>query len=67
MLVVYMCVSIFGGLMAALLFSQNGLMIGLLAAPLGGSFLVAAAAVLLALTSSSSRKPHTVPHGVVWC
>ncbi|MPR12705.1 hypothetical protein [Microvirga tunisiensis] len=74
MVVAYAFLSIIGGLITAFLFGQNNLMVGLLAAPLGGSLLVAVAAPLYTLASSSLRKASSstreaspVPSGVVWC
>ena len=74
MVVAYACLSIVGGLIAAFLFGQNNLMVGLLAAPLGGSLLVAVVASLYTLASfslrtagSSTREASPVPSGVVWC
>ena len=66
MVVLYMCVSIIGGLLTALLLGIYNPTIGLLSAPLGGSLLVALTALLIALPSSS-REPTAVPPGVVWC
>ena len=66
MLVLYMCASIIGGLLTALLLGAYSPIIGLLAAPLGGSFLITIAALLIALPSPS-RKESPIPPGVVWC
>jgi hypothetical protein len=67
MVVAYAFLSIVGGLITAFLFGQNNLMVGLLAAPLGGSLLVAVAAPLYTLVYSSAREACHVPPGVVWC
>ena len=66
MLVLYALASVIGGLLTALLLGLYSPIVGLLVAPLGGSLLVVLAALLIALPSSS-RKPSSVPPGVVWC
>ncbi len=65
MTIIYMAASIIGGVTTASLFGQRDLLIGILSGPLGGS-LLAVAALLLTLYSRS-RKPETVPPGVIWC
>jgi hypothetical protein len=66
MTIIYMAASIIGGVTTASLFGQRDLLIGILSGPLGGSLLAVAAALLLTLYSRS-RKPETVPPGVIWC
>ena len=67
MVVAYAFLAIIGGMITGFLLGQNNLMVGLLAAPLGGSLLVAVAAPLYSLVHSSSREARLVPPGVVWC
>jgi hypothetical protein len=66
MLLFYGFASIIGGLLTAMLLGSYSPIIGLLATPLGGSFLVALAALVVALPSST-RKQSSIPPGVVWC
>ena len=66
MIIVYMAASIIGGAATATLVGQHSLLLGLLAAPLGGS-LAALVAAPLALQGSLSRKSHAIPPEVVWC
>ena len=64
MIIIYMAASIIGGTVTAALAGQQGLLFGLLAAPLGGS-LSALAVAPLAL--GRSAKSEGLPSGVVWC
>jgi hypothetical protein len=66
MTIIYMAASIIGGVTTASLFGQRDLLMGILSGPLGGSLLAVAAALLLAVYARS-RKPETVPPGVIWC
>jgi hypothetical protein len=66
MLLFYGSASIIGGLLTAMLLGPYNPIIGLLATPLGGSFLAALAALLIALPSST-RKQSSIPPGIVWC
>jgi len=64
MIIIYMAASIIGGTATAALVGQHSLLLGLLAAPLGGS-LSALAAIPLALGGLPKRQ--SVPSDVVWC
>jgi hypothetical protein len=66
MVIVYMAASIIGGAATFSLVGQHSLLLGLLAAPLGGS-LSALAATSLAARSPSPRERAAVPPEVVWC
>jgi hypothetical protein len=65
MVVAYMVASIIGGGATAALVGQHSLLLGLLAAPLGGSVSVLAASVL-ALRSSPKRQI-PLSDDLVWC
>jgi zinc transporter ZupT len=67
MVVAYAFLAVIGGLITAFLLGQSNLMVRLLAAPLGGSLLVAVAAPLYTLLHSSPREARPIPPGVVWC
>jgi hypothetical protein len=68
MVVFYSAASLFGALVTALLIGQHNLMLGLMAAPFGGSLSAAAAAALILFRRSSPPlKRKTVPPAVVWC
>jgi hypothetical protein len=68
MLLLYSAADLLGALVTALLLGQHSVLLGLMAAPFGGSLSIAAAAALILLRGGS---PHlerkTVPPGVVWC
>ena len=66
MLILYAAASILGGTATAALVAPHGLLLGLLAAPFGGS-LAALAVARLALPNSSPRARKAVPPDVVWC
>ena len=74
MMIIYMAVSVAGATITALLAGVYNPVLGLLAAPFGGSLLAAAAAFALAWHHSfsrqiraSSRETRGIPSGVVWC
>ena len=64
MIIVYTTASIIGGAATVALGGQHSLLLGVLAAPLGGS-LVALATALFALRRSS--RTQTAPPDVIWC
>jgi hypothetical protein len=66
MMIIYVAASIIGGVTTASLFGQRDLLMGMLSGPFGGSLLAVAAALVLAVYARS-RKPETVPPGVLWC
>jgi hypothetical protein len=65
MMIIYVAASIIGGVTTASLFGQRDLLMGMLSGPFGGSLLAVAALVLAVY--ARSRKPETVPPGVIWC
>jgi hypothetical protein len=67
MIIFYSAVSLLGAVVTALLLGQHSLMLGLMAAPFGGSLSAAAAALILFRRSSPHLSRRTVPPGVVWC
>ena len=67
MIIIYMAVSIVGATITALLAGSQSWVLGLLAAPFGGSLLAAAVVFALGQRHSSSREVQTIPPSVVWC
>ena len=64
MIIVYAATSIVGGAAATALASQQNLLLGLLAAPIGGSLSVLAVALIL-LCRPARRE--ALPSRIVWC
>jgi hypothetical protein len=68
MVIVYAAVSLLGALFTAMLFGQYGLLLGVFAAPFGGSLLaLAAAALAFEVQGSQFYKRDIIPPEVVWC
>jgi hypothetical protein len=68
MVIVYAVASRLGGLFTAILFGQYGLMLGLFAAPFGGSLLaLSAAALAFDGQGVRSHKRDVIPPEIVWC
>ncbi len=68
MVIIYMVAAIIGATITASLLGQHSLILGVLAAPFGGSLVAGATAMLVfAMHGVSSSKPETVPPGIVWC
>ncbi len=68
MIIVYVVASVLGGLFTAMLSGQYGLLLGLFAAPFGGSLLALAAATLaFDGQGSRSHKRDGIPPKIVWC
>ncbi len=65
MVIIYLASSLIGGAASAALIGQHSLLLGLLAAPLGGS-LTAGAAALWAARELPLKKAD-IPQGVLWC
>ena len=63
MIFIYMAASMIGGAATAALVGQHSVLLGLIAAPLGGSLSALAAAPLAAAGSRNEA----VPPEVVWC
>ena len=68
MVIVYAVASLLGGLFTAMLSGQYGLLLGMFAAPFGGSLLaLAAAALAFGGQGVRSFKRDVISPEIVWC
>ncbi len=67
MVIVYAVASLLGGLFTAMLSGQYGLLLGLFAAPFGGSLLALAAAALAFGGQGIRSCKRVIPPKIVWC